>query len=304
MNTFILAVLLDMPLMPEMVLYRGELPGRVVRLAKQKETMGSSTGRVRALERGLTILEILGQTPDISLTEISEKADLPLSTAYRMVETLVERGFVVYSKRDGRYRIGLKAFEIGSSYVKSNSLQEIAAVRMKQLVQEVNETANLAVLDRSEAVYVFQVEGRRTIRMFTSIGARVPLYCSGVGKALLAWLPNEEVERILANVEFVRHTPATLTNMEVIQQEFAKIRKAGYAFDLEEYEANVRCVAAPVRDQHGTVIAAVSVSAPKQRFTDELLNKIAKRAVVTANDISRQLGWSTRNQISEEFASV
>lgn len=246
---------------------------------------------VRALDRGLLLLEGLAQVRELSLSEIARQVDLPYSTTFRLLETLRKRGFVAQSSETGLYRLGIRAFEVGSSFLSHGPLHEVAHPVMKALVDELNETVNLAVLDKREAVYIHKVEGRWVVRMFTQLGARSPLHCTGVGKVLLAWRSEEEVMALLGQRPLEGYTKTTLTHPKAILEELRRVRGRGYAFDNEEREVGVRCVAAPVRDGKVEVIAALSLSAPASRLPHRQVTKIAQRVMAAANEVSARLGW-------------
>ncbi len=247
--------------------------------------------QVRTLLRGLALLEALAQTPDLTLSEVARRVRLPVSTTYRMLETLRRRGFVHLSGAS-RYRVGLRAFEVGMGFLNGQRLPEVARPAMVDLVNRVNETANLAMRDGWEAVYVLQVESRQMLRLFAHPGARHPLHCTGVGKILLAWEPEDQVRAFLESAPLLRFTPRTLTDPEAILRELRSVRTRGYAVDREERERGVRCVAAPVRDSQGRVVAALSVSAPATRLPHRRIPEVAGAVLETAAEISRQLVFS------------
>lgn len=256
-------------------------------------TTGLASGEraVRSLVRGLQVLEILARTPEQSLTEIARQAHLPFSTTHRLLETLCRRGFVAQVEGSGRYRVGLKAFEVGTAFLTSHRLPEVARPVMAELVKHLSETTNLAVRDGREAVYVLQVESPRMLRLFAHPGARHPLYCTGVGKVLLAWEPEQEVRSLLGPGPLPRYTPRTLTDPELVLQELRVVRARGYALDREEREIGVRCVAAPVRDATGRVVAALSVSAPTTRLPYRRIPEVARAVMTAAQRISMLMGF-------------
>lgn len=245
---------------------------------------------VRALLRGLALLELVATDRDLSLSNLARRARLPVSTTHRLLETLRRRGFV-QAVGDGRYRLGVRAFEVGMSFLRSHDLPEVARPVMTELVDRVKETANLAVRDGAEAVYVLQVESERMLRLFAQPGARHPLYCTGVGKVLLAWEPEDHVRALLGSGPLPRFTPRTLTHPDAVLRELRTVRARGYAVDREERESGVRCVAAPVRDASGRVVAALSLSAPASRLPHRRIPPVAALVVSAAQRISRRLGF-------------
>ncbi len=247
---------------------------------------------VRALERGLSLLETLARSPRLALTALAQETGLPASTAYRLLETMRRRGFVQYVPEAGVYQLGVRAFEVGNAFVQTLGLHEAALPAMRRLVEEVNETVNLAVRDGTEAVYVGQVEGQHLVRMFTQIGTRAPLYCTGVGKALLAWADPADVAALFRDGPLQAYTPRTITDPERLAAELDRVRAAGFALDDEERELGVRCIAAPIRGRAGQVVAALSLSAPASRLSDARVAELAPRVMATARAISRNLGWA------------
>ncbi|MGI9429592.1 MAG: IclR family transcriptional regulator [Bythopirellula sp.] len=149
----------------------------------------------------------------------------------------------------------------------------------------------MAILDGAEAVYIYQVEAQRSIRMFTQLGAHAPLHCTGVGKVLVAWNPPNQVERLLKGHRFEVFTSTTISSMKQMAIELEQVRARGFAIDDEERETGVRCVTAPVRDAHGNVIAALSASAPATRFTKKRIASYARQVVSAASNISGRLGY-------------
>ena len=246
---------------------------------------------VRALDRGLLLLEALSEVRELPLSEVARRLHLPFSTTFRLLETLRRRGFVAQSSETGLYRLGIRAFEVGSTFLAQGQLHEVAHPVMDALVGEINETVNLAVLDKKEAVYIHRVESRLLVRKFTQLGARTPLYCTGVGKVLLAWRRPGEALALLGQSPLEALTRNTLTDPTALLRELSKVRVRGYAFDNEEREVGVRCVAAPVRDGKGQVVAALSLSAPASRLPRARLGRIAERVMAAADKISAGLGW-------------
>ncbi|BAS26885.1 IclR family transcriptional regulator [Limnochorda pilosa] len=264
------------------------MPEPTARRGGRRRTRTQSGG-VRALDRGLSILEALTDQPGLTLSEIAERVRLPVSTAYRLLETLRSRRFVQPSDETGRYHVGVRAFEVGSAFLPRLRLNELALPVMKDLARDLGETVNLAVRDGSDAVYVAQAEGQQLLRMFTQIGARTPLHCTGVGKILLAWLSPEEVDGVMGPGPWTHYTPNTLTRRTELHRELDAIRDQGYAVDNEERELGVRCIAAPIRDRQGEVVAALSLSAPSSRLTADRVSTLAPEVLAAAERVSHLL---------------
>ncbi|UQN05561.1 IclR family transcriptional regulator [Deinococcus sp. QL22] len=248
-------------------------------------TRTGDTEPVRTLERGLTVLRMLGQHGALTLGDAARHAGLNASTAYRLLHTLQAQGFAQESA--GLWQVGVQAFATGQAYLGAGGLIPAARPEMQALVAELGETVNLAVLQAPDVVYVHQEEGRGLMRMFTQIGARVPLHCTGAGKALLAWQPTEEVRRALGERSFQSFTPHTLTTPAAYLAELEGVRRAGYALDNEERELGVRCVAVPVLDSGGQTVAALSLSAPSSRLPDSRVPELAARLQRASRSISK-----------------
>ena len=245
---------------------------------------------MRSLERGLALLESLSQAPAFQ-SELAERLGLPVSTAYRLLETLRRQGFVTRVEPSGLFQVGIRAFEVGSAFVTHSTLAELAHPVMLELVETHNESVSLAVLDGRDAVYLHQVEGQHVIRLFAHLGARVPLYCTGVGKALLAWQPPARIAELLGPGPLRAFTVNTLTDHSAVRADLARVRDRGWALDDQEREIGVRCVAAPIRDRGGQVIAALSMSAPADRLSDAVQEQASGAVMASATEIARRLGW-------------
>lgn len=249
---------------------------------------------VQAVDRALSILEALARAEGpVMLSALSAELGLHISTVHRLLNTLARRGFVEQEPYQGRYRLGLKLFEIGNRALYSLDIRAIARPYLRQLVEEFNETANLAVLDGAEVVYIDQVESKNMIKMLARPGTRGPAYCTGAGKVLLAALAPSQLERVLTNTPLKRYTAATITDVEQLKQELERIREQGFALDRGELEEGVRCVAAPIKNHEQRVVAALSVSGPSSRITDDLLQgKLVEAVRTAAVSISQALGSS------------
>jgi len=256
---------------------------------------------VQSVERALSILEILADYgAPMHLGQISEQARLRPSTAHRLLGTLISCGFVEQDT-ESRYRLGLKVFRIGNAATYVTDIRQIAAPYMQELLERCNETVNLAVLDKGEVVYIDQLESNNivVVRMFARVGNRGPAYCTGSGKVLLSGLSEEEFQRYLATTELVRFTTDTITDAKFLEREIERVRKDGYALDLGERDEGVRCVAAPIKNYEGRVVAALSVSGPSMRMTATyIINEMAPLVKETALRISERLGYQSVSDFS------
>ncbi|PRX35800.1 IclR family transcriptional regulator [Orenia metallireducens] len=246
---------------------------------------------VQSVDRALRILELLiEENQSMNLSEISEEVDLNISTVHRLLNTLIYRGFVA-KEETGRYKLGVRIFEIVSLLEDSLDLKAIVRPYLNEIVDECNETANLVILDRGEVVYIDQVESTNLVRMFANIGSKGPAHSLGAGKVLLAHLDERELDKMLKGMELTQFTSETLTEVEELKENLKQIKVQGYAIDFEEMEEGVRCVAAPIKNGDGEVIAAISVSGPNIRITDKFLyNKLIPLVTSKAIEISKNIG--------------
>ncbi|AZI44763.1 IclR family transcriptional regulator (plasmid) [Deinococcus psychrotolerans] len=251
-------------------------------------TRSAEPEAVRTLERGLIVLRVLGEQSAATLSEVARFAGLSASTTYRLLQTLRQQGFA--HEEAGIWQVGIQTFVTGRAYAELDGLVAAAKRQMESLVAETGETVNLAVLQAPDVMYVHQVEGRGLMRMFTQIGARSPLYCTGAGKALLAWRDESDLADLVGAGPYPAFTERTLTSLAAYQAELAEVRQLGYALDNEEREDGVRCVAVPIYGAGGTVTAAMSLSAPASRLGDERVGELAATLQAAAREIAVRLG--------------
>jgi DNA-binding IclR family transcriptional regulator len=250
--------------------------------------------QIQVLDRALALLEVLAhQGPDLTLVQISEKLKLHKSTAHRLIMVLERHRLIEKNSNTGKYRLGLKLFELGTKAIGQLDLRERARPFLERVVLDTGETVHLCVYDDGEVVYLDKVEPARSVRLASSVGRRNPAYCTAVGKAILAFLPEPQVESAAQKHGFRQLTRRTISNMLELKAELARVRETGYAVDHEENEEGVCCVGAPVWGFSQHPIAAISVSGPTFRMTPEKLPVVAQSVVAVANALSKQLGMRT-----------
>ncbi|MFK0250147.1 IclR family transcriptional regulator [Amycolatopsis azurea] len=242
-------------------------------------------GGVQSLQRAFELLEHLADTGgEASLSELATLSGLPMPTIHRLIRTLVDLGYV-RQNTNRRYALGARLIRLGENA--SMQFGSWARPLLAELVDEVGETANLAVLERDEVVYVAQVPSKHSMRMFTEVGRRLLPHGTGVGKAMLAHLPSDDVTALLARTGMPSYTEHTFTDQDALLRELAKIASQGYALDEAEQELGVRCVAVAVPG--APVPAAVSVSGPSGRLTVEAVERIAPVVQRIANSLGSTL---------------
>jgi DNA-binding IclR family transcriptional regulator len=264
-----------------------------------RATIGSRDPVLRAL----TVLEVLAREGrEMGVTDLAQKLHLNKSTVHRLLQSMVAAGFVVRGKQEGEYRASIKLCELGSLVLDSLDLRNEASPHLKQLAESTGETVHLVILDDCHGVYIDKVDGPSTIRMVSRIGRRIPLYCTAVGKTLLAGLPADErddmLRRTLAAYDYRRFTPNTVADVASLIAHLDRVAAQGYALDCEENEEGVTCVAAPIRDHEGRVVAACSVSGPTFRLGASHMEAIISAVVATTCEISRSLGYSSHRVVT------
>ncbi|HVN33681.1 MAG TPA: IclR family transcriptional regulator C-terminal domain-containing protein [Casimicrobiaceae bacterium] len=252
---------------------------------------GAVTAQVQSLTRGLGILEALAKAEaGISLTDIAQRVDLPPSTTHRLLSTLEKMGYVYQSEEFGHWYVGLQAFTVGSGFLANRDFVGQSHVYMRRLMEQSGETANLAILDGTEAVFIAQVQCREMMRILVKLGSRVPLHASGVGKAIFAALPDEQIDAILKVKGLPRITSHTIVAPETMWAALKVIRHRGYSFDDEEHAPGTRCVAATIYDEHAEPLGAISLAGPSSRLPDERIRQLGPIVAHTAEELTHKLG--------------
>ncbi len=229
---------------------------------------------------------------ELSITEMSQNLKMPKSTVCRLVKTLQDKGYLAQNPHNGKYLLGLKLFELGSQVPHIKKLRDTSFFHMEQLRQATESTIHIAVLDNNEALYIVKVQAKATTELISTIGKRAPVYCTAVGKVLLAYLPPQALDHILKNITFKRYTPKTICSSTLLQKELSKVREQGYSVDNYEYQNLCLCVGAPIRQNDGQVVAALSISQVTTEINTEKINNFSRLAKMSAANISRELGYS------------
>jgi len=244
----------------------------------------------QTLERALTILDFVGERPR-RIGEIAELLDVHHSTALRLLHSLRRLGFV-YELPDHRYRLGSAVFRLGFQALEAIELRDLARPYMESLNEVTGETVHLGTFESGEVVYVEKVEARHGVRMHSRIGAVAPLYCTGVAKGILAFMPDQRRHDLLKDVELIARTPHTITDLAELEADLNAARDRGYALDCEENEPGIHCVSGPIFDGSGAVQGAISVSAPMSRISREQLVGFVPSLLEATQATSRELGWA------------
>lgn len=245
---------------------------------------------VQALDRGLTLLQALAKENGLTLTDIALRLGMPPSSAHRMLATLQKHGFAEFDDPTQEWSVGIEAFRVGNTYLVRTNLLEAAREFMRRLMEETGETANLAIADKGEVVFLSQVESHNPIRAFFRPGTRGLLHASGIGKALLANMGRDDIDKILQKKGLPEFTPKTLTSPKALYADLEATRVRGWSFDDEERYLGMRCIAAPIFNGFGEAIAGISVSGPTVRFPDPVIAEIGPVVRRAADDVTEKIG--------------
>lgn len=252
-----------------------------------------------SVDRALTMLEAIAErNGGMTNAELSRKMNIPKSSASYILRVLEHHGFLRRERTTGKYQLGLKVVSLSRGVLSGLDVREIALPILRQLVDRVHLTAHLAILDQGKAVYIEKVEAPGFIKMDTWVGRRMDLHTTSVGKALLAHWPKSESESLIKKLELSRRTPKTITSRHELLHDLARTRTRGFAVDDEENNLGVRCVAAPVFDALGDVIASVGVSGSTSQVDKSSLPKIAEWTKDAARKISQLLGYQAPSRRS------
>lgn len=252
---------------------------------------GTSTG-VQSVERALAILEILARSGEAGVTGIAAEIGVHKSSAFRLVATLEKSGLVEQCEDRGKYRLGMGILRLaGATTVRLDVVHEARPI-CRKLASATGETVNIAVLSEHSALYLDQVAGASSLQPQNWVGQHIPLHATSNGKVLLSGLTEEELGRTLGSMP--AYTDATITGKKRLYRELAEVRERGYATAVDELEVGLTALAAPIRNAHGDVVAALSVSGPTFRLDAERIEQALRPLLESAAEVSHRLGWSER----------
>jgi len=242
--------------------------------------------------KAISILDILAFKADagVSLSELCSLIDIPKSSTHRYLVTLQELGLAERKSND-RYYLGTKVIELAGAYLLKSDLRNDSQAALDELAEMTGETVHLAVPSGTEVVYIAKVESKHALSMFSHIGARLPMHCTALGKAILAFSDSYELHAVLSK-PLITRTPNSITSINALENELTLIRSRGYAIDNEENELGIRCVGAPIFDYTTKPIGAISVSAPRDRMDQERCNSLGPLVYLAAQKVSRRKGYT------------
>ena len=246
---------------------------------------------VNSVLKAVRILKILGTGKTLGITELSKELEIPKSSAHNILQTLESEGFVEKSGDTFKYNLGTSLIELGYRAQNDLAICRIAGPYLNGLNRETDETVHLTVLDNDEVLYVGCVESIKTVRAHAIIGLKAPLYCTSVGKAILAYLSEDHIDRIIQEKGLEKKTEKTITDKDKLITDLGKTRERGYSIDNMEIEDHLTCLGAPIMNGRGEVFASISISGPTGRLPLEMVNKYGPLVKNVADQISRKLGF-------------
>lgn len=247
---------------------------------------------IQSLQRALGILEFVAKNgTGVSMAAVSRNIGLHPSTTYHLVHTLTTLGYLAQDDATREYRVGSKVFQLAASAWGEVQLVKISASFLAEAAQQTGETSHLAIFEHGEVIVVDKVEGSSPIRVSERVGYPRPAHCTAIGKTLLAYLTETELKAFFEKRELRSYTPRTIISRELLEQELARVRDQGYAFDDEEFTQGVRCIAVPLCNFTGHVVAAIGVSGPVAQVSLGRVADLAECMKSIAHRLSRQLGY-------------
>jgi IclR family acetate operon transcriptional repressor len=260
------------------------------------------TGQVQSITRALAILRALAESGDgMTLSDVAQMVGLPASTTHRLLTTLQQERFVRFDGTAHLWQVGVGVFIVGNAFARTRDAAAMARPYLRRLMEEGGETANLYLEQDGEAICMAQVECRQVMRAIARPGGRVKMHCSGAGKAMLGWVPDAELTRVIRQHGLTRFTERTLDTPTRLRRDLELVRERGYAVDDEEHAVGLRCVASAVFDEHGQPVAALSLSGPGARIDEARLEELGMLIAKIAAEFSIELGGHSAARLSKQM---
>lgn len=257
----------------------------------EKTQQDTQKNPIQVSERIFSTIECLAQNGAMGLLELSAELSLNKSTVHRILNSLICMDYVRQDSETLKYSLSFKICSLSNQILSKNNMIDIARPFIKELSAQSGETVHLVQIDGVNAIYIDKVEAfQNSVRMISMVGKSIPLYCSGVGKAMLADMPDEKIESIWKNSSIHQMTEHTVTKFYDFMELIEEVRKNGYATDNEENELGVRCIAVSLKGYNGRTAYAISISAPKDRMTDERINELKEMILYAKGQIAKEVG--------------
>ncbi len=265
------------------------MPNRAFLKSRDQTTRGTV---IQSLQRGLGILEIVAKNgTGVTMVEVSREIGLHTSTTFHLLRTLTALGYLVQDERTKQYHLGSKVFHLAASAWTEVQLFKIAKPFLVDMAQHTGETSHLAILERGEVIVIDKVDGSGPVRLTERVGYPRPAHCTAIGKALLAHLPDAELKAFMEAGDLRPFTPKSITAASILEQELERVRAQGCAVDDEEFAQGIRCLAAPVRNFTGQVVAAIGISGPVWRVSLDRVAELTDVVKSMGYRLSQQLGY-------------
>lgn len=256
---------------------------------------------IQSLQRGLGILEVIAKKgKGITMAEVSREIGLHTSTTFHLLRTLSTLGYLVQDETTREYLLGSKVFHLAALACTEVQLSKIAKPFLVEMAQETGEASHMAILERGEVIVIDKIDGSSPVRVSDRVGYPRPAHCTAIGKTLLAYLPEAELKTLLETSGLRPFTAKTITAIPILEQELTRVRKQGYAFDDEEFAQGIRCLAAPVRNFTGHVVAAIGISGPVWRVSLDRVAQLTEFVKTMGQRLSQQLGHSGEEKGNRE----
>lgn len=247
---------------------------------------------IQSVDRAINILRCFNDNEELGVTEISKIMMLHKSTIFGLISTLEVNGLLEKNSDTGKYRLGIELFKLGCKV--NLNLRRISIPYLEKIVKIYHETVNLVILNDDSVVYLEKIEGTRSMSISTLVGGKLPLYCTAVGKAILAGIPQNELIEKVEEISFKKFTNNTIDNKELLLKCIDNVKKVGYAEEFEEFQVGLTCIAAPIYNYIGNAFAAISISMPTSRANEILKKEISKTLIDITQEISRKIGYTRK----------
>ena len=250
---------------------------------------------IKSVQKAIDILDYIAEKGEVGVTELSKKFSMSKSSAHGYLNTFFKNNWIDKNDVTDKYKLGLHLFELGNFVRDGFKIREIAIPYMKKIVDKTGETVHLTLLDNGEVVYLESAQPENKLSIASIAGRRAPLYCTGVGKAILAFKSEEFIDDLLNKIELKRFTVNTITDPDSIKKNLKKKKKRGYSIDNAEHEEGVICVGVPIYNAENEVFASLSLTGPSPRIKDPKIEEYSIILKEAALEISRDIGWSRSN---------
>ncbi len=260
----------------------------------RKPAGNAAASSVQVLDRSLKLLELVAEADGAVLTDLADRSAMAPSTVHRLLTSLAQHGMVAHDEETGAWTIGVKAFEIGTAYLRFRKLGTISRPFLKQLMEASGETANIAIEEDGDVVFISQAESHAPMRAFFRPGRRGPIHASGIGKAILSTWADSQIGALLGERSLQHFTDKTRDTLPMLLADMAEIRSRGWSIDDEEHTLGMRCVAAPIFDEYSEAIAGISISGPAVRLPDERVAALGPVVRAAAEELTKAMGGKSK----------